>query len=397
MKSALVIENTKGQVVRTIQWNESDVVVYLNHFTGRIDLANNLKDLEDVDFHYTVLGELTRQQLEAEGFSLNGRGHLKLVTEFDKLASLVKLENDSPEEMKVISKWTAISHGILVLLMLIGSFILGKLQPEEPPIVTVFHQNEILQEKRPTVKMAEKKIERQTFKAKVSNRTVKPKTINVARKTPSKVRSQVSISKVGALGALGGMKNGLKGSAGFNVNATNASLGTSVKEMGKGGAGGFERAAHGPGLISGPVGTGGAKGTGGYATRGSGGGRPGYGNMSMVGGSEGYFLPLEEEALIEGGLDKDQIAAVVQRHLGEVIYCYEKGLQVEKSLAGRVNMNWVIGAGGQVSTARVQQSSLKSSSVEGCILSKLRNWRFPKPIGGVNVKVTYPFLLRRVG
>ena len=60
-------------------------------------------------------------------------------------------------------------------------------------------------------------------------------------------------------------------------------------------------------------------------------------------------------------------------------------------------MNWVIGPGGGVATAKVQQSSLKSASVEGCILGKLRNWRFPKPIGGVNVKVNYPFLLRRVG
>jgi hypothetical protein len=117
----------------------------------------------------------------------------------------------------------------------------------------------------------------------------------------------------------------------------------------------------------------------------------------MVGGSSGYFLPLEEEALVQGGLDKDQIAAVVQRHLGEVIYCYEKGLQTNSSLQGRVGMHWVINGNGNVSIARVQQSSLKSSSVEGCIVNKLRGWKFPKPIGGVNVKVTYPFVLRRVG
>lgn len=397
MKNALVIENSNGQVVRAIQWTESHLVVYLNHFTGRVELANQLKDLEDADFHYTVLGEMDRKDLEKNPFALNGRGHLKIADEVENVTNLVSLTNDDPEEMKKISKWTAIVHGVLAFLLLIGSFVLSKLQPETPPVVTVFHQ-EIIKEKVPTVKMAEKKIEKQNFKAKISNRTVKPKiTATTARKRPSKVRTQVSLSKVGALGALGGMANGLKGSAGFNVNATNASLGTSLKEIGKGGAGGFERAAHGPGLVAGPVGTGGAKGTGGYATRGKGGGRPGYGNMSMVGGSSGYFLPLEEEALVQGGLDKDQIAAVVQRHLGEVIYCYEKGLQTNSSLQGRVGMHWVINGNGNVSIARVQQSSLKSSSVEGCIVNKLRGWKFPKPIGGVNVKVTYPFVLRRVG
>jgi hypothetical protein len=100
--------------------------------------------------------------------------------------------------------------------------------------------------------------------------------------------------------------------------------------------------------------------------------------------------------LIEGGLDKDQIAAVINRHLGEVIYCYEKGLQVQSGLSGRVNINWVINAKGIVNGARIENSSLKSASVEACIVSHLSGWQFPKPVGGVNVKVSYPFVLKRV-
>lgn len=395
-RPALVLENSKGVVVRTIHWDDSQLVAYLNKDTGRIEVAPSVKSLENAEFSYTILGEVTRKQLEAGPIKLSNRGSLRWAENNDKTVQLVKLENENPEELKVISKWTAIGHGALGLIVIAASFFLGSMEPEIPPTVTVFSQQKL--EPAKTVKVAEHKIVKQEYKAKVSDRNVKPKnpTKTYAKRT-AKIRTQVNVSKVGALGALGGMTNGLKGSAGFNVNATNSSLGTGLKSLGAGGAGGNERAIHGAGLVASAVGTGGFKGSGGYATRGAGGGRPGYGNMSMVGGSSGYFLPLEEEALIEGGLDRDQIAAVINRHLGEITYCYEKGLQVAPHLSGRVGIDFVINGRGAVSIAKIGQSSLKSSSVEGCIVNRLRSWGFPKPVGGVNVKVSYPFVLKRVG
>ena len=118
--------------------------------------------------------------------------------------------------------------------------------------------------------------------------------------------------------------------------------------------------------------------------------------MNMGGTAAAYFEPLDEEALVEGGLDKDQIAAVINRHIGEVIYCYEKGLQVKPGLSGRVGVKFTINGGGVVNSAGVGSTSLNSAQVEGCILNKLRTWKFPKPVGGVNVKVQYPFVLKRV-
>jgi hypothetical protein len=116
----------------------------------------------------------------------------------------------------------------------------------------------------------------------------------------------------------------------------------------------------------------------------------------MGGTAASYFEPVQEEALTDGGLDKDQIAAVINRHIGEVIYCYEKGLQVQGGLSGRVGIRWLINGGGIVNGAAVESSSLKNAQVEGCILEHLRGWKFPKPVGGVNVKVSYPFVLKRV-
>ena len=47
--------------------------------------------------------------------------------------------------------------------------------------------------------------------------------------------------------------------------------------------------------------------------------------------------------------------------------------------------------------SRVGSSTLGNSGVEGCIATRMMSWKFPKPLGGVNVKVKYPFLLRPVG
>lgn len=183
------------------------------------------------------------------------------------------------------------------------------------------------------------------------------------------------------------------------MNATNDSRGTSWNGAGSGGVGGMERAVHGKGLMAGTMGQGAhIEGGGGYGTRGkAGGGRPGYGTMGMGGTAASYFEPVQEEATVAGGLDMDQIAAVIARHQGEIIYCYEKGLQVKSSLSGRVGIRWVINGAGKVSTAAIESSSLKSAQVEGCIVSRLKGWQFPKPVGGVNVKVSYPFVLKRVG
>src|SRR5690606_31090539 len=122
---------------------------------------------------------------------------------------------------------------------------------------------------------------------------------------------------------------------------------------------------------------------------------PGYGNMNLGGTAASYFEPVQDEATAEGGLDMDQIRAVFKRHEGEIMYCYEKGLQVKSNLSGRVELRFTINGGGRVSIANIGSSSLRNAQVEGCVLNRLRGWPFPKPVGGVNVKVSYPFQFKR--
>ena len=292
---------------------------------------------------------------------------------------------ENQEQEQLIYKYTAMAQlGTMLFILIVGLLIEPFFidQPEEE-IVAVIPQHFIQQKENITVKMAENKID--------------PR-VKVSNKENATLRTKIKVENVGALGALGGMKNGSKNSAGFNTAALNDSKGTSWNGAGSGGVGGMERAVHGKGLVASAVGRGGQiEGGGGYGTRGkAGGGRPGYGSMNMGGTAAAYFEPLDEEALVEGGLDKDQIAAVINRHIGEVIYCYEKGLQVKAGLSGRVGVKFTINGGGVVSSTGIGSTSLNSAQVEGCILNKLRTWKFPKPVGGVNVKVQYPFVLKRV-
>lgn len=83
--------------------------------------------------------------------------------------------------------------------------------------------------------------------------------------------------------------------------------------------------------------------------------------------------------------------------MGQIRFCYEQGLQGDPSLNGRVAIDFTISGAGQVSTAQVANTTLNSKMVEECIVMRLKTWKFPLPQGGVNVKVVYPFNLKRAG
>jgi hypothetical protein len=59
-------------------------------------------------------------------------------------------------------------------------------------------------------------------------------------------------------------------------------------------------------------------------------------------------------------------------------------------------LEWTISTSGKVTSARVKNSTLRNSGVEGCILGKLKLWDFP-PARGASVIVSHPFLFNSVG
>ena len=137
---------------------------------------------------------------------------------------------------------------------------------------------------------------------------------------------------------------------------------------------------------------------GGVATKGKAGGSGSFKDgTSLIGTSVGtgnVVAMIDEETVIEGGLDRDAIAEVIRRNLGQIRYCYERQLSSNPDLYGKVMVKFTIGAAGQVGDPRVDNTTLKSSMVEGCILRRMASWKFPEPKGGTLVHVSYPFLFK---
>ena len=216
-----------------------------------------------------------------------------------------------------------------------------------------------------------------------------PKELQTATKETKRAIQQ-NLGFLGLLGkkelkaALGGMPIALKEtSAGAGAGGTQGSGGETLVGLGQG----VKRTT---------VGNSGVAGLGGVGTKGRGGGAGGYGDM-MVGSGEGKgltSLALSQDVTLEGGLDRSVIQATIAKYLSQVRACYESGLRKNAGLMGQVSMAFEINGQGDLNYSNVARSSLGNPEVEACISSKMMGWKFPKPTGGVSVKVAYPFMLR---
>lgn len=100
---------------------------------------------------------------------------------------------------------------------------------------------------------------------------------------------------------------------------------------------------------------------------------------------------------VQGSIDRDLIAKIINDQVGEMRGCYERALLRDPNLgAGKVLLEWTIDRAGDVSEVRTKLATLKSSEVVSCLLDLLRTLKFPKPNGGV-VIVSYPVLFNSVG
>ncbi len=218
----------------------------------------------------------------------------------------------------------------------------------------------------------------------------------VAQAQPTQEARRAIQQNLGFLGLLG-KKDLSKALGGAPTALKDASAGAGAG--GKQGSGGEYLVGLGQGVKRATVGNTGVAGLGGVGTKGAGGGAGGYGN-ALVGSGEGRGLsamPVSQELVLEGGLDRAVIQATIAKYLSQVRACYEEGLRSQPGLAGQVSVAFEIAAEGQVSSSRVSRSSLNHAGVETCITTRMMDWKFPKPRGGVGVKVNYPFVLRPVG
>src|SRR5262245_4852387 len=92
-----------------------------------------------------------------------------------------------------------------------------------------------------------------------------------------------------------------------------------------------------------------------------------------------------------GGLSRDAIQRVVQHHHNEIKFCYQQGLQKHPGLAGKVKLHFTVGPDGRVLEVTARDVTLDDEGAVQCMTSRVRAWTFPKPEGGGDVEVAYPF------
>ena len=129
-------------------------------------------------------------------------------------------------------------------------------------------------------------------------------------------------------------------------------------------------------------------------TNGIGGGLANYGDgKGGLRGKENGEIGLGPDTpQVTGSIDPELIRKVVHDHRAQIRTCYETQLTSKPDLSGKLLAAWTIDQSGTVTEAHTQESSLHDRTVEACVASKIKTWRFPIPKGGGEVFVTYPFI-----
>ncbi|MBL7543644.1 MAG: AgmX/PglI C-terminal domain-containing protein [Bdellovibrionaceae bacterium] len=375
METQLVLRDNEGNTVRTFSWDRRPAHVIRRSDTRRLEVRNDLDVLEHKRIDFEDLGEISAELLSKDNkFPLGSLGHLKLVSDVGPVVSNVA---DSKENRR---HWYITFGGVLLLFA--GFMMLVRMAPKETPKLEEELQQHLVQIVKNIKRPEPVKLTQHT---------------NIQQESVTKTVQQKSnsLKRMGALSVLGSMKNSQQ-RGGLDLGATQTTAGPGLG--GTAGSGGVQTSLYAKGMVSAPLGAGGnVQGAGGYGTKGKGGGQAGYGKLTLTGSSGAMPIPLGQEASVARGLDKDMIAAVIQKNIGQVRFCYEQGLQSDAKLSGRVAIDFTIGGNGLVKAAGIENTTLNSKMVEDCLVMRLKTWKFPLPEGGVDVKVSYPFNLRRSG
>lgn len=448
----IILKNNQGQALRILQSQSEQVHLVQNNSTKRVELLDSHYDYKET---HSLLQKI---ELKKEGMvSLNSLGSLTIHHNLNSYNEHTLLDPQSVNEDNEIGlpktiKWSSISHGTILSILLLFYLFIPQKKSSQDGIKPDALVNIQIEKATPSIQAQAPKPPPPSLPSPISNSkdllsqakskknkviTVAPRInkthslrvtrsgtskgnkFNFAKNSPQSHGSRAnSFQRLGTIGAISNALKGVRSGSGSGLRVSDksgvggmgrgAGIGKGNGTMGHGSdnGGGYAQALYGKGLIAAQVGGGGGgfgsgwgdgtPGAGSYGTKGKGGGHEGYGTSRLGSGARSFSFPVSDEAMVEGGLDREAVDLVVMKNLGQITYCYELGLQKKPTLRGRVIVDFIINGQGRVTSQSIVSSSLKSSSVESCMLSKIKNWKFPRPVGGVNVDVNYPFALQRV-
>jgi len=127
--------------------------------------------------------------------------------------------------------------------------------------------------------------------------------------------------------------------------------------------------------------------------------------MDLFGKEDGMFrrcvlplfalmTPLTLAAAPKGkgdGLTQKEIVDVIQSHSDDQRACYQTTYDKTKETEGKVKIRFLIGLAGKVDASQVEQNTFKDKAIGTCLQNKIKAWKFPKPRGGQQISIAYPF------
>ena len=217
---------------------------------------------------------------------------------------------------------------------------------------------------------------------------------------PGRPGSLTETNSTGAIGSAfgtgsgsgtGGMVGDVSGILrGVDVNSGSGGTGGGMNGNGGGGAGGKTVLGYGQGgqgsTTPGRGGIGGGLGTGG-------GGGGGVGGVGGGGGVTAARVRVSAPSVRASdappgrGRDVSELGTFVRQREAQLRYCYtERGLKVNPSLAGTINVAITLTGSGNVTGVDITSrtwSGAGSSEAESCIVNKIQSWKFPSSdLGG---------------
>ncbi len=174
-------------------------------------------------------------------------------------------------------------------------------------------------------------------------------------------------------GELSGMANAASGKAGMNENRPGAGLGSALKDTGRGGTG--------TSLVGVPD----------VKTHGRGGGESGVGDSGLGNRKGTKIVSVGVAENFHGSIDPEAIRRVIMSQLRVIRTCYERELNRNPDLFGKLVLEWTIGEQGRILSVGTKSSELGNTNVAECVMSRLKTWKFPEPPPNEQVTVAYPF------
>ena len=105
----------------------------------------------------------------------------------------------------------------------------------------------------------------------------------------------------------------------------------------------------------------------------------------------GATRPTQSSADTPIAATKEDILTALRLKLSDVVQCYEKQLENDPKLSGRLEIELEIGIDGSVSRGQLLVNEVGSPLLEVCIVRTLTAWTFPPPPNQEPLMLQIPF------